>query len=73
MLCILMQPLPEDEGSNVLEDDLSFFVSELPPGFDCGSSFTLDIPPEPDRSEREMDPSFQHGYADMLVHSPKHL
>lgn len=61
-----MQPLPEDEGINVQEDDLSFCVSELPPGFDSGSSFMLDIPPEPDRSEMELDPSFLHGYADML-------
>ncbi|KAM9456435.1 protein furry homolog isoform 8-T8 [Clarias gariepinus] len=59
---IIPPPLPEDEGgSNVHEDDLSFCVSELPPGFDCGSSFTLDIPPEPDRSELELDPSFMHG------------
>ncbi|KAF5896548.1 protein furry isoform X6, partial [Clarias magur] len=58
---IIPPPLPEDEGSNVHEDDLSFCVSELPPGFDCGSSFTLDIPPEPDRSELELDPSFLHG------------
>ncbi|XP_026797421.1 protein furry homolog isoform X6 [Pangasianodon hypophthalmus] len=60
---IIPPPLPEDEGSNVQEDDLSFCVSELPPGFDCGSSFTLDIPPEPDRSELELDPSFLHGYS----------
>ncbi|MCI4388211.1 hypothetical protein PGIGA_G00082920 [Pangasianodon gigas] len=60
---IIPPPLPEDEGSNVQEDDLSFCVSELPPGFDCGSSFTLDIPPEPDRSEVELDPSFLHGYS----------
>uniref|UniRef100_A0A3B4CJS6 Furry homolog b (Drosophila) n=1 Tax=Pygocentrus nattereri TaxID=42514 RepID=A0A3B4CJS6_PYGNA len=39
-------PLPEDEDSNVQEDDLSFCVSELPPGFDCGSSFTLNLPPD---------------------------
>ncbi|XP_058267884.1 protein furry homolog isoform X10 [Hemibagrus wyckioides] len=58
---IIPPPLPEDERGNVQEDDLSFCVSELPPGFDCGSSFTLDIPSEPDRSE--MDQSFLHGYS----------
>uniref|UniRef100_W5KL66 FRY microtubule binding protein n=1 Tax=Astyanax mexicanus TaxID=7994 RepID=W5KL66_ASTMX len=47
---IIPPPLPEDEDSNVQEDDLSFCVSELPPGFDCGSSFILDFPPEPDYS-----------------------
>ncbi|XP_060764207.1 protein furry homolog isoform X2 [Neoarius graeffei] len=60
---IIPPPLPEDEGSHVQEDDLLFCVSELPPGFDCGSSFTLDIPREPDRSEVELDPSFLQGYS----------
>ncbi|XP_017345070.1 protein furry homolog isoform X6 [Ictalurus punctatus] len=60
---IIPPPLPEDEVSNVQEDDLLFCVSELPPGFDCGSSFTLDIPPEPDRSEMELDPGFLHSYS----------
>lgn len=68
-----MQPLPEDEVSNVQEDDLLFCVSELPPGFDCGSSFTLDIPPEPDRSEMELDPGFLHRYADIKLHCTKLL
>ncbi|XP_030648105.1 protein furry homolog [Chanos chanos] len=48
----------EDEDSNVQEDDLAFSVNELPPGFDCGSgSFTLDLPPEQERAELDLDPS----------------
>ncbi|XP_046716491.1 protein furry homolog isoform X5 [Silurus meridionalis] len=60
---IIPPPLPEHEGSNVQVDDLSFCVRELPPGFDCGSSFTLDIPPEPDRLEMDLNPSFLHGFS----------
>ncbi|XP_026994498.1 protein furry homolog isoform X6 [Tachysurus fulvidraco] len=56
---IIPPPLPEDESCNVQEDDLLFCVSELPPGFDCGSSFTLDIP----RDRSEVDQSFLHGYS----------
>ncbi|XP_036450457.1 LOW QUALITY PROTEIN: protein furry homolog [Colossoma macropomum] len=59
---VIPPPLPEDEDSNVQEDDLSFCVSELPPGFDCGSSFTLNLPPEPERSEMDLDPNCLPGY-----------
>ncbi|XP_066506353.1 protein furry homolog isoform X3 [Hoplias malabaricus] len=54
---VIPPPFPEDEDSNMQEDNLSFYVSELPPGFDCGSSFTLDLPPEPERSELDIDPN----------------
>ncbi|XP_022537195.1 protein furry homolog isoform X7 [Astyanax mexicanus] len=60
---IIPPPLPEDEDSNVQEDDLSFCVSELPPGFDCGSSFILDFPPEPERSEMDLNPNCLTGYS----------
>ncbi|XP_028838756.1 protein furry homolog isoform X6 [Denticeps clupeoides] len=59
-----MQPFPpplmeisaEDEDSNLQEDDLSFCVSELPPGFECGDSFGFDLPPE--RLDHGCLPSF---------------
>ncbi|XP_062869920.1 protein furry homolog isoform X3 [Trichomycterus rosablanca] len=56
-------PQAEDEDGNVHEDDLSFCVSELPPGFDCGSSFTLDLPPETDPAEADPDPNGLPGYS----------
>uniref|UniRef100_A0A8B9H4S4 Furry homolog b (Drosophila) n=1 Tax=Astyanax mexicanus TaxID=7994 RepID=A0A8B9H4S4_ASTMX len=52
---IIPPPLPEDEDSNVQEDDLSFCVSELPPGFDCGSSFILDFPPDFGEDRDDLD------------------
>ncbi|RXN34748.1 furry -like protein [Labeo rohita] len=42
--------LPEDEESNVQEDDLAFGVNELPVRFDCGSSTNLDLPAEQNRA-----------------------
>ncbi|KAI2659704.1 hypothetical protein H4Q32_022210 [Labeo rohita] len=47
----IMPPvLPEDEESNVQEDDLAFGVNELPVRFDCGSSTNLDLPAEQNRA-----------------------
>uniref|UniRef100_A0A672MYZ1 FRY microtubule binding protein n=1 Tax=Sinocyclocheilus grahami TaxID=75366 RepID=A0A672MYZ1_SINGR len=43
------QVLPEDEESNVQEDDLPFGANELPMRFDCGSSTNLDLPAEQNR------------------------
>ncbi|XP_041797379.1 protein furry homolog isoform X2 [Chelmon rostratus] len=34
---------PEDEDTNVHEDDFSLSISELPPEFHCGDSLTIDM------------------------------
>uniref|UniRef100_A0A3P8NM36 Furry homolog b (Drosophila) n=1 Tax=Astatotilapia calliptera TaxID=8154 RepID=A0A3P8NM36_ASTCA len=34
----------EDEDTQAQDDELSLSVNELPPGSDCGESFTLDLP-----------------------------
>ncbi|KAG5837521.1 hypothetical protein ANANG_G00240170 [Anguilla anguilla] len=47
----------EDEDTNVHEDDLSLSVSELPPGFGCSDSFTLDMLPGDDRGDLDLDTS----------------
>uniref|UniRef100_A0A8C2I2H6 Furry homolog b (Drosophila) n=1 Tax=Cyprinus carpio TaxID=7962 RepID=A0A8C2I2H6_CYPCA len=52
----IMPPvLPEDEESNVQEDDLPFGVNELPMRFDCGSSTNLDLPAEQNRDQDDLD------------------
>uniref|UniRef100_A0A8C2ELJ9 Furry homolog b (Drosophila) n=1 Tax=Cyprinus carpio TaxID=7962 RepID=A0A8C2ELJ9_CYPCA len=43
------QVLPEDEESNIQEEDLPFGANELPMRFDCGSSTNLDLPTEQNR------------------------
>lgn len=45
-----LQILPEDEDSNVQEDDLSFGGNELPTRFDCGSNTNLDLPADQNRT-----------------------
>ncbi|MBN3296212.1 FRY protein, partial [Amia calva] len=47
----------EDEDTNVHEDDLSLSVSELPPGFDCSDSFTLDMAQGEDKGDMDLDHS----------------
>ncbi|KAJ8368505.1 hypothetical protein SKAU_G00085330 [Synaphobranchus kaupii] len=47
----------EDEDTNVHEDDLSLSISELPPGFGCSDSFTLDMVPGDDRGDLDLDTS----------------
>uniref|UniRef100_A0AAX7TL52 Furry homolog b (Drosophila) n=1 Tax=Astatotilapia calliptera TaxID=8154 RepID=A0AAX7TL52_ASTCA len=37
----------EDEDTQAQDDELSLSVNELPPGSDCGESFTLDLPGQP--------------------------
>lgn len=51
------QVLPEDEESNVQEDDLPFSVNELPMRFDCGSSTNLDLPAEQNRAGINQNPN----------------
>lgn len=34
----------EDEDTQAQDDELSLSAHELPPGSDCGESFTLDLP-----------------------------
>uniref|UniRef100_A0A671P5F9 Protein furry homolog n=1 Tax=Sinocyclocheilus anshuiensis TaxID=1608454 RepID=A0A671P5F9_9TELE len=48
-LSVYLSVLPEDEESNVQEDDLPFGVNELPMRFDCGSNDLdeLGFPPPP--------------------------
>ncbi|XP_041949099.1 protein furry homolog isoform X3 [Alosa sapidissima] len=69
-----MQPFPPPlevtaEDEDMQEDDLSFCVSELPPGFDCGDAFTLDLVRQQDRSEQDLStsclPSFGDGRDDL--------
>uniref|UniRef100_A0A671NWR9 Protein furry homolog n=1 Tax=Sinocyclocheilus anshuiensis TaxID=1608454 RepID=A0A671NWR9_9TELE len=51
------QVLPEDEESNVQEDDLPFGANELPMRFDCGSSTNLDLPAEQNRAGINQNPN----------------
>ncbi|KAJ8412470.1 hypothetical protein AAFF_G00128060 [Aldrovandia affinis] len=46
----------EDEDTNVHEDDLSLSVNDLPTGFDCSDSFTLDVEHREHRGELDLDP-----------------
>uniref|UniRef100_A0A671P4T5 Protein furry homolog n=1 Tax=Sinocyclocheilus anshuiensis TaxID=1608454 RepID=A0A671P4T5_9TELE len=54
---IMPSVLPEDEESNVQEDDLPFGVNELPMRFDCGSSTNLDLPAEQNRAGINQNPN----------------
>ncbi|KTF89374.1 hypothetical protein cypCar_00001907, partial [Cyprinus carpio] len=54
--------LPEDEESNVQEDDLPFGVNELPMRFDCGSSTNLDLPAEQNRAGINQNPNSLPSY-----------
>ncbi|XP_061073615.1 protein furry homolog isoform X3 [Conger conger] len=47
----------DDEDTAAHEDDLSLSVGELPPGFGCGDSFTLDAVPGDDRGDPDLDTS----------------
>ncbi|XP_036381260.1 protein furry homolog isoform X2 [Megalops cyprinoides] len=47
----------EDEDTNVHEDDLSLSVNDLPAGFDCSDSFTMDVEHRDNRGELDLDPS----------------
>uniref|UniRef100_A0A8C1W235 Furry homolog b (Drosophila) n=1 Tax=Cyprinus carpio TaxID=7962 RepID=A0A8C1W235_CYPCA len=49
------QVLPEDEESNIQEEDLPFGANELPMRFDCGSSTNLDLPAEQNRDQDDLD------------------
>uniref|UniRef100_A0A8C1ALN4 FRY microtubule binding protein n=1 Tax=Cyprinus carpio carpio TaxID=630221 RepID=A0A8C1ALN4_CYPCA len=49
------QVLPEDEESNIQEEDLPFGANELPMRFDCGSSTNLDLPTEQNRDQDDLD------------------
>ncbi|XP_066555820.1 protein furry homolog isoform X1 [Amia ocellicauda] len=54
----------EDEDTNVHEDDLSLSVSELPPGFDCSDSFTLDMAQGEDKGDMDLDHSGLPSFGD---------
>ncbi|XP_076876310.1 protein furry homolog isoform X3 [Brachyhypopomus gauderio] len=56
-------PLPEDEDGYGQEDDLAFCVSELPPGFECGSGFTLEPLTGSERGPGYLDTSCLPGSA----------
>ncbi|KAJ8280140.1 hypothetical protein GJAV_G00050980 [Gymnothorax javanicus] len=47
----------EEEGANVPEDDLLMSISELPPAFGCGDTFSLDMVPADDRADIDLDNS----------------
>ncbi|XP_016338520.1 protein furry homolog isoform X3 [Sinocyclocheilus anshuiensis] len=59
---IMPSVLPEDEESNVQEDDLPFGVNELPMRFDCGSSTNLDLPAEQNRAGINQNPNSLPSY-----------
>ncbi|XP_056593394.1 protein furry homolog isoform X1 [Triplophysa dalaica] len=59
----IMPPmLPEDEDSNVQEDDLSFGGNELPTRFDCGSNTNLDLPADQNRTGVNQNPNSMPSY-----------
>uniref|UniRef100_A0A8C1W223 Furry homolog b (Drosophila) n=1 Tax=Cyprinus carpio TaxID=7962 RepID=A0A8C1W223_CYPCA len=54
---IMPRVLPEDEESNIQEEDLPFGANELPMRFDCGSSTNLDLPAEQNRAGINQNPN----------------
>ncbi|XP_035289860.1 protein furry homolog isoform X4 [Anguilla anguilla] len=48
--------LAEDEDTNVHEDDLSLSANDLPAGFDCSDSFSLEAEHREQRAELDLDP-----------------
>uniref|UniRef100_A0A8C1LTN6 Furry homolog b (Drosophila) n=1 Tax=Cyprinus carpio TaxID=7962 RepID=A0A8C1LTN6_CYPCA len=54
--------LPEDEESNIQEEDLPFGANELPMRFDCGSSTNLDLPTEQNRAGINQNPNSLPSY-----------
>ncbi|MEQ2204557.1 hypothetical protein XENOCAPTIV_015128 [Xenoophorus captivus] len=42
-----VRPCGEDEDTQAQDDELSLSAHELPHGSDCGESFTLDLPGQP--------------------------
>uniref|UniRef100_A0A8C2EGD4 Furry homolog b (Drosophila) n=1 Tax=Cyprinus carpio TaxID=7962 RepID=A0A8C2EGD4_CYPCA len=54
---IMPRVLPEDEESNIQEEDLPFGANELPMRFDCGSSTNLDLPTEQNRAGINQNPN----------------
>ncbi|KAI3373188.1 hypothetical protein L3Q82_006495 [Scortum barcoo] len=52
----------EDEDTQAQDDDLSLSANELPPGSDCGESFTLELPGQPQDQPRNLDHSLNPDY-----------
>ncbi|XP_035391470.1 protein furry homolog isoform X3 [Electrophorus electricus] len=60
---VIPPPLPGDEDGYIREDDLAFRVSKLPPGFECGSAFTLEHMAGSERLAGDLDPNSLPGYS----------
>lgn len=52
----------EDEDTQAQDDELSLSVNELPPGSDCGESFTLDLPGQPQNQLPNLDRGLNPDY-----------
>ncbi len=52
----------EDEDTQAQDDDLSLSANELPHGSDCGESFTLELPGQPQDQPRNLDHSLNPDY-----------
>lgn len=52
----------EDEDTQAHDDELSLSTNELPHGSDCGESFTLDLPGQPQDQLPSLDHSLNPDY-----------
>lgn len=52
----------DDEDTQAQDDELSLSANELPQGSDCGESFTLELPGQPQDQLRRLDHSLNLDY-----------
>ncbi|MEQ2172700.1 hypothetical protein GOODEAATRI_023941 [Goodea atripinnis] len=67
----LVRPCGEDEDTQAQDDELSLSAHELPHGSDCGESFTLDLPGQPQDQllniARGLNPNYCQPQLDFLT------
>lgn len=52
----------DDEDTQAQDDELSLSANELPQGSDCGESFTLELPGQPQDQLRSLEHSLNPSY-----------
>lgn len=62
VLCLQGRVCADDEDTQAHDDDLSLSAHELPQGSDCGESFTLELPGQPQEQLRGLEHGLNQDY-----------